>query len=59
MSDDPVKFYTTDQVAAMFQVTSETVRGWINDGKLRASRIGRTFRCSPEDIREYAASRRT
>lgn len=32
------KYYSVSQIADLFDVCTETVRKWINDGKLRASK---------------------
>jgi excisionase family DNA binding protein len=41
---------TVPQVAAQFQVTSQTIRNWIDHGTLPAVRVGRAFRVRPEDV---------
>lgn len=37
----PEQLYTTAEVAALFAVSGETIRDWINDKKLRAVKIGK------------------
>ena len=48
------KLYTTGQVAELFSVTTETVRDWIKDGKLRGTQIGRSYRVRRKDLIEFA-----
>jgi excisionase family DNA binding protein len=38
------------QVAAVFQVTPQTIRNWIDHGTLPAVQVGRAFRVRPEDV---------
>lgn len=50
------KLLKTAQVAEMFSVTQETIRDWINDGKLRAVKIGNGhyWRVPESAVRELA-----
>jgi excisionase family DNA binding protein len=41
MADD--EFLTVAQVAAQFHVTPQTVRSWIDSGKLKAGRVGKAY----------------
>ena len=50
-------FYTTKQVADLFQVTTETVRNWIKAGQLEAITINGFFRVSQEAIDAFAEKR--
>jgi excisionase family DNA binding protein len=43
---------TVPQVAEMFQVTSQTIRNWIDQGVLPAVRVGRAFRIAQTDVDE-------
>jgi excisionase family DNA binding protein len=56
MSDDGVKFYSTNAVAAMFEVQPDTVRDWINDGRLRAVKFGKLghWRVAKEELLRFA-----
>jgi excisionase family DNA binding protein len=38
------------EVARRFDVTEETIRDWINSGKLSAIKLGRSWRVSSEDV---------
>ena len=41
MADDEI--LTVAQVAAQFHVTPQTVRSWIDSGKLKAGRVGKAY----------------
>lgn len=44
------QFYTSDEVAEFLRVTVLTVYAYIKSGKLRAVRLGRTYRIAQEDF---------
>ena len=46
---------TVSQVAEEFQVTTQTIRNWIDHGTLPAVKIGRAFRVRREDVEELLA----
>jgi len=48
MADD--ELLTVAEVAAIFRVTLQTIRNWIEWGKLPALRVGRSFRVRREHI---------
>lgn len=49
----PKKSYlTTSQVAEQLQVDESTIRRWIVDGRLPATRPGRGYRVNPDDLAE-------
>ena len=54
MADDDI--LTVAQVAAEFNVTAQTIRAWIRDGKLRASRIGKSHNILRGDVYAMLAS---
>jgi len=41
MADDEI--LTVAQVATQFHVTPQTVRSWIDSGKLKAGRVGKAY----------------
>lgn len=45
--------WTVEQVAAAFQVTTETVRDWIKDGDLPAYKLGVQWRIKNADLVEF------
>ena len=49
---------TVSQVAEEFQVTTQTIRNWIDGGALPAAKIGRAFRVKREDVDELLARAR-
>lgn len=51
------QFYTTEYVAHLFSVATETVVQWINDRKLRAIKIDRRWRVPKSAIIEFANQR--
>jgi len=52
------KFYTAEEVAAIFLVTTWTIREWCKQGKFKgATKPGRGWRIPEEAVREVAESR--
>jgi excisionase family DNA binding protein len=59
MPDDDI--LNVQQVAAQFSVTPQTVRSWIDGGKLKAGRVGKAYRILSRDVYamlEHAAAER-
>ena len=52
------RLLTVPQVAEEFQVTTQTIRNWIDGGALPAAKIGRAFRVKREDVDELLARAR-
>jgi excisionase family DNA binding protein len=50
-----IKFYTVTEAAKGLQVTTQTVRAWIKQGKLRGQRIGRPILITEENLKEFLA----
>lgn len=48
------KFYTVDEIASIIDLHPKTVRRFIREGKIKAVKIGRSWRISQEDFAEYA-----
>ena len=48
-----LKYYSVKQASEILQVTEETIRIWIRGKRLGASKIGRDYRISQEDIDEF------
>lgn len=44
------RLLTVNQVAEEFQVTTQTIRNWIEGGALPAAKIGRAYRVKREDV---------
>ena len=47
------RFYKLGDVSEMLGVTRETVRLWINSGKLIASLVDRTYIIQPDDFDSF------
>jgi excisionase family DNA binding protein len=59
MADDDI--LTVAEVATQFRVTPQTVRSWIDSGKLKGGRVGKAYRILRGDVYamlETAASER-
>ena len=48
MTDEPL--LTVEQIAAEFQLTSQTIRNWIKNGALPAIKVGHVYRVRREDL---------
>jgi excisionase family DNA binding protein len=48
-----IKFYTVQEAAKALQVTAQTIRAWIKQGKLPAQRIGRPILITDENIKTF------
>lgn len=46
-------FYTTDEVAGKLRVSRNTVIMLIDQGKLKATRVGRLYRIAEPDLLDY------
>lgn len=54
----PPAFFTVKAVAGQLSVSEKTVHRWIDDGKLRAHRFGRSLRISEDDVSAFTSARR-
>ena len=52
-----ITFYTIPETAESLKVTSQTIRSWIKQGKLKSQRIGRPIFITEENIREFLKER--
>ena len=48
MPEEPL--LTVEQIAAEFQLTSQTIRNWIKSGALPAIKVGHVYRVRREDL---------
>jgi excisionase family DNA binding protein len=48
-----IKFYTVQEIAQALQVTPQTVRAYIKQGKIRAQRIGRPLLITESSLKEF------
>lgn len=56
MMSEPKLFYTVKELAEILQVHKNQIRNWIKDGRLRAGKIGRSYRISAADLEAYYQS---
>ncbi len=47
------KFYDCDDVAEIYKVKKATVWGWIRRGFLSAKRVGKLYRISAKDLKDF------
>ena len=47
------KFYTIPETAQALNVTPQTIRTWIKQGKLKSQRIGRPILITENNLREF------
>ncbi|EAC5804349.1 TPA_asm: helix-turn-helix domain-containing protein [Listeria monocytogenes] len=47
------KFYTINQVAEILDMHHKTIRNFITEGKLRASKVGKQWRISDDDLSSF------
>lgn len=45
--------YTLDEVSEMLKVTKRTLYKYLSEGKLPASKVGREWRVTEEQIKEF------
>ncbi len=48
-----IKFYTVTETAGLLNITPQTVRAYIKQGKLRGKRIGRPILITETALREF------
>jgi excisionase family DNA binding protein len=53
-----IRFFTISAVAEMLDVSTRTVRRWIDDGDLIAHRRGGVVRIAERDLRAFLAAHR-
>lgn len=46
-------FLTTQEIAELFKVREQTVRGWIHGQELRSVKLGREFRVAVKDLEAF------
>jgi excisionase family DNA binding protein len=47
------KFYTIPQTAKALRVSSQTIRAWIKQGKIKSQRIGRLILITERNLKEF------
>ena len=48
-----IKFYTIPEIAEILNVTPQTVRAYIKQGKLKGQRIGRPILITENNLKEF------
>jgi len=48
-----IRFYTLQEVALELDVTAQTVRAWIKQGRIKSQRIGRPILITEESLRDF------
>ncbi len=48
-----IKFYTIPETAKALQVTPQSIRAWINEGKIKSQRIGRPILITENNLKEF------
>ena len=56
MLDSDLTLYTVKEVSIILKVTYRTVWTYIKAGKLKAGKIGREWKISESDLKEFVAS---
>jgi excisionase family DNA binding protein len=54
-----LRFFTIRDISESLDVSTRTVRRWVQTGVLRAHRIGGVLRVSEADLMTFLAARRT
>lgn len=54
---DEIKLYTTKEVQDILKVTQRTMYRYIKAGKLKAIKLGKTYRISQEALEAFLAER--
>ncbi len=47
----PEKYYTADELADYLKISGQTVRAWIRDGKVKATKFGRSWRIADDELK--------
>lgn len=51
------KYYSVEETAEILQAHPDTIRRYIRQKKLRAARIGKSYRVSEKDLQSFIESR--
>ena len=50
------RYYTVEQVAELLTMHPKTIQRYIREGKLKAKKVGKSWRIYEQDLREYMKS---
>ncbi len=53
------KYYTVDQIAQMLSIHPKTIQRYIREGKLNATKLGKSWRISGHDLSRFTETNRT
>lgn len=53
------QIYTTEQAAEVLQINIQTLRKWIREGKLPASKLGSDYRITGQDVKNFLDATKT
>ncbi|MER5945935.1 helix-turn-helix domain-containing protein [Streptomyces sp. NPDC001904] len=53
------QYYSLDEVADLLGLHVRTVRGYVRDGRLKATQVGRRYRVTRTDLEEFTGTPRT
>jgi len=48
-----MRYFSTDEIAEMYNLKPVTIRNWINSGKLRAVKLGHLWRIPEDALNEF------
>jgi excisionase family DNA binding protein len=48
-----MKYYSTEEIAEMYNLKPVTIRNWITKGQLKAIKLGHLWRISETDLQEF------
>jgi excisionase family DNA binding protein len=52
-------FYTTEEIADLLKISAKTVREMIKSKRLQAVRVGKEYRITEDQIRQYIKDNKT
>lgn len=48
-----MEFYTAKELAELLKLNIDTIRRYLRTGKIKASKFGKTYRVSDEDLKRF------
>lgn len=51
----PERFYSAEEIAEYLKVGAQTVRAWIREGKVKATKFGRSWRVPDDELKRIIA----
>jgi len=52
-----LKLYNLDELSKILEVNKVTLRGYIQQGRVKAVKVGRTYRVTEEDLKDFLLKR--